>query len=243
MRAHTVFAVVVLSWTALACGPATVTELEGDEAGECDDAVDNDQDGATNCADSGCEDSGPCVEVDPNDVDDYGDGVTENEGDDEDPAVFPQAGDVYADGVDSDCDGLDCEATMDGAVYFALCSPGLWADAAAVCSAGGHDFGSVQSDAENALLEDLLRSSPMYQSWPTAGGGVIWLNYTNASGAWTWGDGYAGGWTNWAPGMPDQTSACAYLDIDGSGGGWPLGSWDDTTCATGETRALLCTDR
>jgi hypothetical protein len=163
--------------------------------------------------------------------------------DDGDPAVFPQAGDVYADGVDSDCDGLDCEATMDGAVYFALCSPGLWADAAAVCSAGGHDFGSVQSDAENALLEDLLRSSPMYQSWPTAGGGVIWLNYTNASGAWIWGDGYAGGWTNWAPGMPDQTSACAYLDIDGSGGGWPLGSWDDTTCATGETRALLCTDR
>lgn len=146
MRAHTVFAVVVLSWTALGCAPATVTELEGDEAGECDDA---------------------------------------------DPAVLPQAGDVYADGVDSDCDGLDCKATMDGAVYFALCSPGLWADAAAVCSAGGHDFGSVQSDAENALLEDL----------------------------------------------------CAYLDIDGSGGCWPLGSWDDTTCATGGTRALLCTDR
>jgi hypothetical protein len=108
VRAHTVFAVVVLSWTALGCGPATVTELEGDEAGECDDAVDNDG-GSTVVADDG----------------DCDGAETDEDCDDEDPAVFPQAGDVYADGVDSDCDGLDCEATMDGAVYFALCSPGL----------------------------------------------------------------------------------------------------------------------
>jgi hypothetical protein len=33
------------------CNPV----IEGDEAGECDDGVDNDQDGTTDCDDSGCE--------------------------------------------------------------------------------------------------------------------------------------------------------------------------------------------
>jgi hypothetical protein len=163
--------------------------------------------------------------------------------DDEDPTVHPQAGDIYGDGTDSDCDRLDCEAAGDGATYFSLCSPDLWDAGAAVCAEGGHTFGSVRGEPENTFLADLLRSSPMYQSWPTAGGGVIWLNYTNTSGAWTWGDGNGDGYTNWAPGMPDEAGACAYLDIDGSGGTWPLGSWDDTPCATGDTRALLCTDR
>ena len=46
-------------------------------------------------------------EPDPLDVDDDGDGATENEGDcdDTDPTIFPGAADDTQDGVDNDCDG------------------------------------------------------------------------------------------------------------------------------------------
>lgn len=41
-------------------------------------------------------------------VDADGDGVSAGEDcDDDDPSIFPLAGDVHGDGVDSDCDGLD----------------------------------------------------------------------------------------------------------------------------------------
>ncbi len=36
-------------------------EVEGDEAGECDDGVDNDQDGDTDCADSDCSVAPNCL--------------------------------------------------------------------------------------------------------------------------------------------------------------------------------------
>ena len=72
---------------------------------------------------------------------------------------------------------------------------------------------------------------------------MVWLNYTGGSGpsGWTWGDGYAGSYTNWAPSMPDD-GGCAYMDVDGSGGSWPDGTWDDTSCSGGE-RAILCAGR
>ena len=31
------------------------------------------------------------------------------------------AGDTYGDGIDSDCDGMDCEAESDGSSYFVAC--------------------------------------------------------------------------------------------------------------------------
>ena len=39
----------------------TPAEIEGDEAGECDDGVDNDQDGLTDCDDDGCENATDCT--------------------------------------------------------------------------------------------------------------------------------------------------------------------------------------
>ena len=98
--------------------PAADEEVEGDEAGECSDGADNDQDGAADCADSGCAADLACAGDDddatgddddatpnPLDVDDDGDGVTENNGDcdDSDPANFP-GNDEVCDGQDNDCD-------------------------------------------------------------------------------------------------------------------------------------------
>jgi hypothetical protein len=175
-------------------------------------------------------------------VDADGDGFTTLEDcDDTDPSIYPYAGDTYGDGIDSDCDSLDCEAYDDGSNYYALCTPSSWSSADSLCADGGYEFGSIQSDVENAMVADLMRGSSLYGSWSTAGGSVIWLNYTDTSGSWAWGDGYSGSYTNWAPEMPDG-GGCAYMDIDGSGGSWPDGTWDDTSCSGG-TRAILCMQR
>jgi hypothetical protein len=49
------------------CEPAPVVEVEGDEAGECDDGVDNDQDGTRDCDDDGCGADAACARDDDDD--------------------------------------------------------------------------------------------------------------------------------------------------------------------------------
>ncbi len=52
--------------------------------------------------------------IDPADVDDDGDGVTENQGDcnDADATVFPGADEICGDGIDQDCDGADLSCNL-----------------------------------------------------------------------------------------------------------------------------------
>ncbi len=57
-------------------------EVEGDEPGECDDGVDNDQDGTLDCADDGCAIAAVCA----GDDDDSGTGDDDTNGDDDDSA-------------------------------------------------------------------------------------------------------------------------------------------------------------
>ena len=59
-------------------------------------------------ADPSCVNCHPAP-VDPNDVDNDGDGVTENQGDcnDADASIFPGATEVCGDGIDQDCDLAD----------------------------------------------------------------------------------------------------------------------------------------
>jgi hypothetical protein len=53
---------------------------------------------------------------------------------DNDPKIYPQAGDSWGDGIDSDCDGDDCEAVGIGTAYFAACpGAGSWSAGQTQC--------------------------------------------------------------------------------------------------------------
>ncbi|MDO8519605.1 MAG: putative metal-binding motif-containing protein [Deltaproteobacteria bacterium] len=79
-------------------------EVNPDADEHCGDDIDNDCDGDTDRDDSECEE-----EVNPLDVDDDGDGTTDNEGDcdDENDAIHEGATDVCGNGTDEDCSGTD----------------------------------------------------------------------------------------------------------------------------------------
>ena len=51
----------------------------------------------------------PSIEIDPQDVDDDGDGFTENQGDcdDSQASIYPEAPEIAGDNIDQDCDGVD----------------------------------------------------------------------------------------------------------------------------------------
>jgi hypothetical protein len=81
--------------------------------GDCNDADPSVYPGASEiCGDSidqDCDGSDKVCPVDPNDVDNDGDGYTENQFDfdDNDPLIYPGAPEICGDGIDQDCDGLD----------------------------------------------------------------------------------------------------------------------------------------
>ena len=95
----------------------TADEHEGDDAGECSDAADNDRDGMFDCDDGECAASPDCQVAA---VDADADGFTPENGDcdDNDASVNPGAVEVACTGIDEDCnsaslDGVDSDA--DGA--------------------------------------------------------------------------------------------------------------------------------
>lgn len=103
--------------------PGCDIAVEGDEAGECDDGVDNDQDGTTDCADDGCAAAGVCAGDDDGEDDD-GDGVTVEAGDcDDDDPIAGRCGSLFFSGEASHVDVLNAatfvlpEMTVEAWVY------------------------------------------------------------------------------------------------------------------------------
>ncbi len=153
--------------------------------------------------------------------------------DDNDASIYPQAGDTYGDGVDSDCDGLDCEADADGTNYFLVCPQATtWSDAQATCNAAGYELASIRNDTENALVEALGDGLTVLEFY--------WLGFNDidSEGTWLWSDGYSGSYTKWTPGEPNNTG-----DADCASTYHGL-LWDDRGCTDpNATQGFVCGTR
>ncbi|MFH1469226.1 MAG: hypothetical protein ABIO70_32860 [Pseudomonadota bacterium] len=131
-----------------ACPPASeVDDYEGDEAGECSDAADNDRDGAFDCDDPGCEGSPDCAEGDTDtDADTDTDTDTDADADGDNDA------DTDAD-TDTDVDERLVDTTDLPGIW--LVSPtgyGTWqAEDASLGVAGQADEGTVSVAWESDL--------------------------------------------------------------------------------------------
>ena len=156
--------------------------------------------------------------------------------DDGDANIYPWAYDVYGDGVDNDCDGLDCEADWYGAVYFSACFDDLgWHDGRAACQAAGHDdLASVLDAGEQAFLESLIQDAGLWSSQ------APWIGFADevVESYWGWADGSATSYTNWGSGEPNGGTSedCAQLN-------WPLasGQWNDADCYdTSADKGYVC---
>jgi hypothetical protein len=185
--------------------------------------------------DTPCTGTGPYVCEYVEDYDYDGDGYTSGEDCDEgDATVHPYAGDTYRDGIDGDCDGLDCAAASDGSTYFTVClqsSAISAADATASCEGAGHDGLALPlSSAENSVLDTLNKSA--WPSRPVSGYNVR-LDGTDAAREGTWIDPRTGGvltYTNWAPSEPTNSFGNEHC-INMIGDIAYNGLWQDLGCA------------
>jgi hypothetical protein len=90
-----------------------VTESQGD----CNDNDSTIHPGAVDICGDGidqdCSGADELCPLDPNDVDDDGDGLSENQGDcnDADSSIYPAAVELCGDGIDQDCSGADIDCT------------------------------------------------------------------------------------------------------------------------------------
>ncbi len=148
----------------------------------------------------------------------------------------PYAGDTYGDGLDSDCDAMDCEAAYVGDVYYAVCRETAggadlstsWADADTVCIDHGYDgLAKIVDDTERLGVRNLLLDA--------GGWDDIWIGLSDPEddGIWTWMDGSVMTWDDWGSGEPSSgedncVELYAYND-------W---TWNDRAC--GESFPFVC---
>ncbi len=149
--------------------------------------------------------------------------------DDADATIYPTAGDTATDSVDSDCDGMDCEAADLNGTYFVVClDNGDWFDAELACMAAGYDgLASLRTAAEETHVVNLLIATG------SGNNNQPWIGFTDQSspGTFEWTDGSPLTYSNWGTGQPDSGgsgSDCAVLDYSSG-----AANWDDVSCGQG----------
>jgi formylglycine-generating enzyme required for sulfatase activity len=155
---------------------------------------------------------------------------------DDDPSIYPYAGDTYGDGIDSDCDGLDCEAawSTDGLTYFAACENPYtsWTEMNTICSDAGHDgMASIQNELENTDVANLVSDGGM--RFGHIGGTDAAIEDT-----WVWFDGNPFVYSNFDPGHGSaaESSNCVELDSSAPSG---ANGWNDCPCGSGGSDGLM----
>ena len=150
-----------------------------------------------------------------------GDGVAAWEDcDDGDASIYPFAGDIYGNGIDSDCDGLDCEASVTSfGGYYAVCvQPGISrSDAHNNClQAGYSNLASILSVSETSEFAN-LRPLQTDQTW---------IGLQKVNGNWQWDSGAPYNYTNWMPGQPSGDGSCVEFVQTAA-----QNQWNDLTCS------------
>ncbi len=118
----------------------------------------------------------------PADIDDDGDGFTENLGDcsDTDPSIFPGATDIAGDGIDQDCDGNDAAIPPAEILVTPAISTVLTGQTVALNALGIYDDGTSQN------LSGIVTwtNGPLFSS-PTAGSFSVGASFAGVSGSAT----------------------------------------------------------
>lgn len=104
-------------------------------------------------------------------------------------------------------------------------------DAENFCQAIGGHLVSINSEAENNIVKELLYSGLMERYW-------IGCSDTASEGNWAWTDGSSFSYNNWALGEPNGGTYQNYGSIYSPYGSWTVGTWDDLEAAI--TTGFIC---
>lgn len=161
--------------------------------------------------------------------------------DDDAPAIHPAADEVCDGGaVDEDCDGLINEHSAKNTscglcelayfkntdhVYWFCDASATWDVARSACQKVGADLVMIGGDGENSFVRG------------ETGAVDVWLGARdqdpNVDNGYTWVDGQALTYFNWAAGNPNEDDGCVAM-TDGDGG-----KWRDYGCGS-ETFSYVC---
>ena len=136
--------------------------------------------------------------------------------------IFPGAGDILGDGVEQDCDGMDCQAAMVGGAYFAVCNDNGFSSSAYDdrCMAANYEgLASIRDATEQAAIDDLIRQSG---TTPNTFSDAFYIGFDVPTGQFS--DGSLSPYRNWYTGEPSGDGNCTVAN-------WLItGQWNDISC-------------
>tara|TARA_B100000683_G_C12290760_1_gene473867 strand:+ start:25 stop:726 length:702 start_codon:yes stop_codon:yes gene_type:complete len=170
--------------------------------------------------------SEPSSEPDDVPVDNDGDGVFEDDCDDTDPSVFPQAEEI-CDNKDNNCDGQIDEndvcpcpyKTFEGKGYYFCGTARKWRLAVDDCLEIEANLVSISSEEENTFIAEQANALTDGKWW-------IGLNDRGTEGEYVWESGTAFEFDAWNDGEPnnfDDNENCVEMYSN-------TGLWNDVSC-------------